>query len=54
VTDEKADKIIELLVKCIILLEKQFALFEKYDAENFLEEEEARSTLLNAPRNRRP
>lgn len=60
-SDEQAQKVIELLTKnnelmtkCISLLERQVALFEKYDAEAFFNEEEIRQALLNAPRSGRP
>jgi hypothetical protein len=58
--DEQAQKFIELMIKnnelltkCISLLERQVALFEKYDAEAFFNEEEIRQTLLNASRSGR-
>jgi len=52
-SDEQAKVIIELLKKGIFLLEKQVALFEKYDAESFFDEEEVRKQLLNPQSGRR-
>jgi hypothetical protein len=53
-SDEQAKIVIELLKKCIFLLEKQVALFEKYDAESFFDEEEIRKQIFNSPSSRRP
>lgn len=48
-SDEQVNTIIDLLKKCVFLLEKQVALFEKYDAESFFEEEEIRKHLSKPP-----